>query len=171
MRRMMKTRNSSGFTYIALLTAIVVMGILLASAGKYWQNVVAREKEEELLFRGNQYRNAIERYATAIPGRTEYPQTIDDLLSDGRTAKGKRHLRQKYKDPMTGEDFEVVRDPAKSNRITGVHSTSAKEPLKQAGFPECCKDFEGKKSYRDWKFMYTAPQQTTAPGLRRAGGL
>lgn len=154
----MNRTSKSGFTYIALLTAITIMGILFASAGKYWQNVILREKEEELLFRGDQYRRAIERYVTALPGRLEYPQSIDDLLSDGRTAKGKRHLRQKYKDPITGEDFEVLRDPSKANRITGVYSKSGKEPLKKSQFDESNKDFEGKPTYSEWKFTYVKPK-------------
>lgn len=152
-------RNPHGFTYIALLTAVVIMGILLASTGKYWSSVAAREKEEELLFRGDQYRRAIERYVMAIPGRSQYPQSIDELLKDNRTAAGKRHLRQKYKDPITGEDFEVIRDLTKGNRIIGVYSSSGKIPFKQAGFPGELRDFDGKRSYSDWKFIYTAPPQ------------
>src|SRR5574341_712030 len=92
-------RNRRGFSYIALLAAIVIIGISLGAAGKYWSNVLLRDKEEELLFRGDQYRQAIERYYLAIPGKPEYPNSIDDLLTDNRTAAGKRHLRQKYKDP------------------------------------------------------------------------
>jgi type II secretory pathway pseudopilin PulG len=159
--RVMSTRtphSSSGFTYIALLVAIIIIGISLGTAGKYWQNVMMREKEEELLFRGGQYRFAIERYYLAIPGRYQLPQNIDDLLKDSRSAAGKRFLRQKYMDPITGEDFEVIRDLTKGNRITGVYSKSEKEPLRTTGFDEIYKEFEGKKKYNEWKFLYT-PQQ------------
>jgi len=152
-----------GFTYVALLAAIVIIGISLGAAGKYWQNVMMREKEEELLFRGEQYRLAIERYFTALPGRLQYPPDLDELLKDSRTATGKRHLRQKYKDPITGEDFEVIRDQTKGNRITGVYSKSDKEPLRTAGFDDPYKEFEGKKKYSEWKFLYT-PQQVP-PGM------
>src|SRR5512136_371706 len=84
-----------GFTYIALLAAIVIIGISLGAAGKYWQNILQREKEEELLFRGNQYVDAIRRYSTPVLGRGRYPSSIDDLFSDS----SKRYLRRKYKDP------------------------------------------------------------------------
>jgi len=144
-----------GFTYIALLAAIIIIGISLGAAGKYWQNVMMREKEKELLFRGGQYRLAIERYVLSIPGRLQYPPDIDELLKDSRSATGKRHLRQKYKDPITGEDFEVFKDMTKGNRITGVYSKSDKEPLKTSGFEERDKEFEGKKKYSEWKFVYT----------------
>ncbi len=128
------TRNSSGFAYVALLVAIIIIGISLGAAGKYWSSVMLREKEEELLFRGNEYRKAIDSYASVPGPRKEFPSSIDDLLKDNRSAAGRRHLRQKYKDPLTGEDFEEIKHPA-TKRIIGVRSTSDKESLKQANFP------------------------------------
>lgn len=161
--------RDSGFTYIALLAAIVIIGISLGAAGKYWSNVMQRDKEEELLFRGNQYRKAIESYSKALPGRVEYPQNIDDLLTDNRTAKGKRHLRQKFLDPITNEEFALFRNQLKGNRITGVFSSSDKEPLKQGGFELENKEFEGKKKYSDWKFM--GDPQPGQPGYTGVSGL
>jgi type II secretory pathway pseudopilin PulG len=164
-------RNSSGFTYIALLAAIVIIGITLGSAAKSWQNVAQREKEEELLFRGNQYRIAIESYYN-YQGRHQYPNTIDVLLKDERSINGKRHLRQQYKDPMTGEDFEVVRDMFHGDAIKGVFSKSDKTPLKQTGFPEELKDFEGKTRYSEWQFIKEPTAVTPAgmgPGRRSPG--
>ena len=161
-------RNSSGFAYIALLVAIIIIGISLGAAGKYWSNVMLREKEEELLFRGDQYRLAIERYVTAIPGKPDYPQSIDDLLKDSRTATGMRHLRKQYKDPISGEDFVEIRSTL-TRRLIGVYSPSEKEPLKQAGFPDIYSmqsitqpgfpvdgnNFSDKKKYSEWLFVST----------------
>lgn len=127
-------RHPPGFAYIALLVAIIIIGISLGAAGKYWSSVMLRDKEEELLFRGEQYRKAIDLYYFSIPGRREYPQSIDDLLKDPRSPTGKRYLRQKYKDPMTGEDFEEIKHIA-TKRIIGLRSTSNKECLKQVDFP------------------------------------
>lgn len=151
----------SGFTYVALLAAIVIIGIVLGQAGKYWQNVMLREKEEELLFRGEQYRNAIGRHFRT---RNVYPQSIDDLLKDPATSK--RLLRQKYPDPITGEDFELFRDQTKGNRITGVFSKSEEHPLRQSNFSEENKEFTGKDKYKEWKFIYE-PQAATAPTRTR----
>jgi type II secretory pathway pseudopilin PulG len=145
-------RNSPGFTYIALIAAVAIIGISLGAAGKYWQNVMLRDKEKELLFRGDQYRQAIERYYFAIPGRPQYPESIDNLITDNRTAAGRRHLRQKYKDPMTNEDFVEIRDQL-SRRITGVYSSSDKKPLKQDNFAEGYPEFAGKEKYSEWKFV------------------
>jgi type II secretory pathway pseudopilin PulG len=143
--------GNRGFAYLALLVAIIIIGISLGAATRYWSNVSLREKEKELLFRGDQYRSAIERYVKA---NSAFPQNIDDLLQDPKTAT-KRYLRQKYKDPISGEDFMEIRDPS-TNRINGVYSTSEKEPLKKANFPGQDRDFEGKTKYSEWQFVYVA---------------
>jgi type II secretory pathway pseudopilin PulG len=152
-------RIQSGFTYIGLLAILIIIGISLGAAGKYWQNVMLRDKEEELLFRGDQYKQAIERYYSAVPGKPQYPRRIEDLLQDGRTPVGKRHLRQKYKDPITGEDFfvmEVV--DAAGKHIIGVRSSSEKTPLKQSNFPDAYQDFSGKGKYSDCQFLAVIQQ-------------
>jgi len=162
-------RSSRGFTYIALLAVIAIIGISLGSAGKYWQNIMLRDKEEELLFRGDQYREAIERYYLAIPGRPQYPESIDNLLVDGRTPAGKRHLRQKYKDPITGEDFVEIREQL-SRRIIGVHSSSDKSPIKTANFSDRDSEFEGKGKYSEWNFVFVKKGQPVIPGHRQVPG-
>jgi type II secretory pathway pseudopilin PulG len=146
---------------------MVIIGISLGAAGKYWQNVVLRDKEEELLFRGDQYRQAIERYYFAVPGRPQYPKSIEDLLADSRTPSGKRHLRKKYQDPISGEDFEIITThtitagvpipapPGVVPGIIGVHSKSDREPLKKGNFPDQYPDFAGKGAYHDWRFVST----------------
>jgi type II secretory pathway pseudopilin PulG len=156
--------SNKGFTYMTLLVILTIVGIGLGAAGKYWSNVILRDKEEELLFRGDQYRQAIERYYLGRPGLLQYPQNIDELLQDNRTPANKRHLRQRYKDPMTNEDFVVIKDPL-TNRIMGVHSASDKEPHKKSGFPEVYKDFASKGTYSEWQFVSTIKlvQQPTLP--------
>ena len=69
---------------------------------------------------------------------------MDELLKDGRTSQGKLYLRQNHKEPFTREDFVDIQAPL-TNRITGVYTSSGKEPLKEANFPEQHKDFEGEK--------------------------
>ena len=81
---------------MALLAAIIIIGITMTAAGKSWRQVAQREKEEELLFRGNQYVIAIERFYLAMPNRRELPQSIDALLKDDRFPQARRHLRHAY---------------------------------------------------------------------------
>ncbi|OGW37683.1 MAG: hypothetical protein A2010_03540 [Nitrospirae bacterium GWD2_57_9] len=154
-------RTANGFTYVSLLAAIVVIGITLGSAGKSWQAISAREKEKELLFRGNQYREAIIKYRNAIPGIQRYPPSIEELLKDSRTVTGKRYLRRKFKDPISGEDFVEIRDVA-TRGIIGMHSPSEKEPLQKKNFPDPYREFEGKTKYSEWLFQ-ALPQQTLKP--------
>ena len=44
-------KKNSGFTYIAALMIVVVMGIMLGAAGQSWTMIMKREKEAELIFR------------------------------------------------------------------------------------------------------------------------
>jgi hypothetical protein len=79
-------------------------------------------------------------------------------------------LRKAYKDPITGDDWEYVRDPATA-RIKGVRSKSKAEPFKQHNFPPAVRHFEGVTSYYLWVFQYPnastpqiQPAQPTPPG-------
>jgi type II secretory pathway pseudopilin PulG len=95
---------------------------------------------------------AIERYYSALPGRQQYPQTIEKILKDERTPAGKRHLRRQYKDPITNDDFVPLIDQARK-LIVGVRSASDKEPLKKDNFPDPYQSFAGKTKYSEWLFI------------------
>src|ERR1700730_5398969 len=92
--------NSGGFTYIGLLIAVVVMGLALSAVGTVWRTQAQREREQELLFIGREFRTAIASYYGS--GAHQYPQSIDDLLEDKRWPEPRHHLRRLYVDPMTG---------------------------------------------------------------------
>ena len=64
----------SGFTYIGLLVAVAIIGIMLSAAGSLWSFTSKREKEAELLFIGHQFRDAIARYYAANGPR--YPREL-----------------------------------------------------------------------------------------------
>lgn len=161
-----KTRYNEqwGFTYIGVLGLVVVTGILLTSASTYWSTIVKREKEEELIFRGDTLRDAIASYYESAPqGRAKsYPSSLKDLLKDPRFPTLKRHVRKIYRDPMTKEgQWGLVLDSR--GGIKGVFSLSKEAPLKRAGFPKEYSHFQKAKSYRDWKFVYIPrphPSQT-----------
>ncbi len=143
-----------GFAYIGALVLVVVSGIALTTASAYWSTIVKREKEEELLFRGDRIRRAIQLYYDNSPnGRFAYPERLQDLLKDPRFIGVKRYIRKIYKDPMTHEgEWELILD--NKGHIKGVYSKSKDKPLKTGGFPQEYSDFEKARSYSDWKFVY-----------------
>ena len=61
---------------------------------------------------------------------------------------------------MTGEDWELVTDPAE--RIIGVRSTSELEPFRQDGFPKELEKLKGKSSYKEWEFVFEPPKKKSA---------
>lgn len=164
-------------TLFTVLFAIMVIGLMLGLTGQTWSQVMQREREEELFFRGDQYRRAIESYYTTSPGgQGAYPNSLEDLLQDPRSAQTKRHLRKLYLDPFTNEAFEVVgaggnvegaSDAGQAlGKIKGVRSTSSKTPFRQDGFPEEYITFQSAPSYSSWEFSYTPTKVLPQQGVK-----
>jgi type II secretory pathway pseudopilin PulG len=153
--RWLDFRRASGFTYMGLLILVSIMGIVLAAAGEVWHTAQKREKEQELLFVGNQFRLALSRYYKHTPGKAmRYPSRLEELLQDPRYPGIQRYLRKIYLDPMTrGVEWGLITGP--NGEIFGVHSLSEDAPLKNSNFRPADKDFEGKKKYSEWLFMYS----------------
>ena len=149
----MKTaaRPQGGFTYLGVLFAVALMGVLLAGLGEVWHTAVRRDKESELLFNGEQIRLALISYRDKSPGGSrEYPVRLEYLLKDPRFPFPMRHLRQLYRDPiMNSTDWGLVRE---GDRIVAVFSRSPAKPLKQAGFETGYEAFDKSLHYSDWKF-------------------
>src|ERR1035438_8599896 len=97
-----KKLNRNGFTYLLALVIIMIMGIMLGVMGQSWKTIVQRDREEELLFRGSQIRDAITRWYKPRPGQP--PPTplhdLKDLLEDPRSLTKIHYLRRLYTDPM-----------------------------------------------------------------------
>jgi len=157
-----------GFTYLTVLFLVAFMGLGLALAGEVWQTGVAREREGQLLYAGNQYRRAIERYY--LSGLNQYPRSLEDLLKDPRKPNTERYLRKLYPDPLTAKgEWGVVKGP--DGGIMGVYSLSDDKPIKVAGFPLVNRDFEGAAKYSDWKFVYSPQaQQAQVPAQGAPAG-
>ncbi|WP_034303820.1 type II secretion system protein [Herbaspirillum sp. RV1423] len=146
-------RNEEGFTYLAALFLVAILSASLAGTGVIWSMQQQREKERELLFIGNAFRNAIGTYYQKTPGTIKrYPNSLDDLLKDNRQLVTTRYLRKIYKDPFTGtEKWGLIRAP--DGGIMGISSLSANEPIKKY-FEQESADFIGTKKYSDWHFVY-----------------
>lgn len=163
-RRGINLRGTSGFSYLSVMAIIVIIGISLTAAGYQWKTMAKREKEKELLFRGDAIRTAILQYVNADPLK-RYPHSYEDLIKDPKSSKTVRYLRKLYKDPVTNDDWEIISDPARG--VVGVHSKSGEKPLKSSNFSVADRCFEGKTHYRDWLFLAQAPILT--PQIPPAG--
>ena len=146
-----------GFTFIGVLILTAVIGIGLAGLGRVWSVQAQRDREQELLFVGDQFRAAILSYSAATPaGKPRYPRDLEDLLDDRRHPVTRRHLRQLYPDPLTGKgDWETVRSP--DGGIVAVHSRHPGTPMKVGNFPRQFSVFETASTYRDWVFGAAPP--------------
>jgi type II secretory pathway pseudopilin PulG len=82
----------------ALLVAMAVMAVLMSVALPVWRHDAQREKEEELVWRAQQYVRAIRLFQRK---NQSFPTSIDMLVQG-------RYLRKKYKDPITNDDFVPI---------------------------------------------------------------
>ncbi|WP_419709771.1 type II secretion system protein [Pseudomonas sp. NFX224] len=146
-----RSASQGGFTYLGVLLLIMVMGMGLASAGELWATAARRDRERQLLWVGTQYAQALRSYYRSSPGLAQYPKELADLLQDERFPSAKHHLRQLYPDPISGDDWFLMR--GFDGRITGISSASTDKPLKQVDFPAQWSDFNGMASYKDWQFV------------------
>jgi type II secretory pathway pseudopilin PulG len=89
-----------GYAMAALLVALGVMAVAMTVALPTWRQMVQREKEDELIFRGQQYVRAISLFQRKYAA--SFPPNIDTLVTQ-------RFLRKKYKDPMTADgEFQIL---------------------------------------------------------------
>ena len=146
-------RFQAGFTYLGVLLAIALLSAALGKSVEVWHTERAREQERQLLFVGNQYRLAIERYYRNTPGSVkQFPPTLEALLEDERLPGVQRYLRRLYPDPVTGlSEWGLVKA---GGGIRGVHSLSADKPFKTSGFGREDIAFEGAERYSDWVFFF-----------------
>ena len=159
--------HQRGFVYIALLIGLAIIGVGLGAISEVWTQTRQREKEQELLFVGNQIRQAITRfYLLSPPAARRFPMTLDELVDDTRTPdKPQRHLRKVYTDPMGGSaDWGEVR--LAGGQLVGVYSQSQDAPFKVADFALRDKTFVDKAHYSDWVFRSALPAANPllAPG-------
>ena len=76
------------------MMAVFVLSLGFLIALPVWQTELQREKEEELIFRGKQYAEAVRIYVQKNPGR--FPSSLKELLD-------KKCIRRLYKDPFGPE--------------------------------------------------------------------
>ena len=88
-----RASREAGYNLVMLVVAITLLHIALAVALPVWTTTVRREREQEAIFRGLQYAEAIRVFQQRF-GR--YPTTLDELLE-----MEPRSIRQLWTDPLS----------------------------------------------------------------------
>jgi len=174
----------------ALLAMAAVMLIGLAAAAPSWRYVMQNDREQELLFRGGQIADAIQRYQKRNGGAL--PPSMEVLV------KG-RFLRKAYKDPMTkAGEWRLVRQgqavalgatggdrpgvTTTTTTTTTLPARTATGPSAVGGFlgvsstsqDKSLRLFNGRQRYDEWLFVAGQPRivgrRATPPGVPGAPG-
>ena len=94
-------RPDAGFSLAAMIFFLTAASIFIAVAVPSYQMQAKRQMEEELIFRGEEYARAIQKYRRKFG---VYPSSIDQLVSTNNL----RFVRRAYKDPVTGKEFRLI---------------------------------------------------------------
>ena len=169
----------------ALLVALAVMTLLSSVAMPTWRKLMQREREEELIFRGEQYARAVVLFQRKYGGGL--PPNVDVLVEQ-------RFLRRKYRDPMAADgEFQPLFQAALAQQpgqiVGGPGGRPAPGPqlppgqlpaepgVSPPGIPggagsalgprgglvgvmsktkgQAIKTYQGRNRYEEWQFVYT----------------
>ncbi|HSU82366.1 MAG TPA: hypothetical protein VLR69_08085, partial [Thermoanaerobaculia bacterium] len=85
--------GEAGYNMVMLIVALTVLNIMIAAMLPLMSTEIQREKEEELVFRGFQYAEAIRIFKLRFQ---RFPNKLEELIEIKP-----RCIRQLWKDPMT----------------------------------------------------------------------
>lgn len=94
-----RRKIEAGYTLLMVVFMVATMMILALAVTTNVATDGRREKEAEMVWRGEQYERAIGLYQRKF--NNKYPTKIEDLT---KQTNGVRFLRQAYKDPMNSAD-------------------------------------------------------------------
>lgn len=94
-RRARRSSRQGGYSLVILVMIFTTMSVLAAAALPAIEQTIRRNKEEELIFRGFQYAEAIRVFQRRY---SRYPVRLDELIQ-----VKPRCIRQLWKDPMTDD--------------------------------------------------------------------
>ena len=163
--------SEGGYNLVILAVLITVMNIAVAVALPVWSHAMQREREEELIFRGLQYAEAIRVFQNRF-GRL--PVRLEELIETEP-----RSIRQLWKDPITdSRDWGLVLmgqggaeispddsrprrdkgapgDPSGSVGTPGTGPNLPRGPIQgvySRSTEESIKVFLDRQQYNQWKF-------------------
>ena len=110
----------------ALLVGMSVAAVLMTAVMPVWKQMAKRERETELVFRGQQYVRAIGLFQKRS-GPGVLPPSVDVLVSG-------RFLRKKFRDPITNQDFDLLSPTQAAGQPGAPGQGSAQPPAGGRGF-------------------------------------
>ncbi len=178
--------GEKGYILTATIVMVVILSVSMAMLTEKWTYVMKREKENELLFRGQQYADAIRRFYLMhkrYPFKLEelvetYPRCIRRLyrepfskdgqwgiiylsdLASGKVYRKQKNAKNNKPQPVRiGEIYSVKTEPLMTGQIVGVYSKCKEVPYR---------DFMKGETYEDWKFI--APVTTRSKTIKLQKG-
>ncbi len=153
-----------GFVYVQLLFVLALTAAGLAALGERWTSAAQQERETELLFRGQAFAAALQRYQAATPAnQPTLPVQLAELLADERRPAVAHHLRRIYFDPFTGlADWRLLRDA--DGRICAVASRASTAARRRQGVPLVAGVDPERARVADWHFGVPC-RQRPSPGV------
>lgn len=170
-----------GYTLVAVAVIVTVLSVAVAMVLPAWSAQIQREREEELVFRGLQYAEAIRVFQRRF-GR--FPNSLSELIE-----VKPRSIRRMWADPLTegGAWQPILLIPPEQNPggqgsadgraeadnpdenvatgtpagpIVGVRTTNSK-----TGF----RTFFGQDAYSQWRFTYDLVSSGGGGGVQMGG--
>src|ERR1700746_3694130 len=159
-----KSRREGGYILLSVMLLVTLMMLVLTIELPRIAQQIKREKEEELIHRGNEYRSAIRKFFRKF-GR--YPLSIDQLENTNNI----RFLRKRYKDPFTGKDDWRLLHPGEV-QLNALNQTQAApgQPTGQSTSDIGQPTSFGTSGPASFASPTTSPT-SNAPGGIQAGGI
>ncbi|HEY3568673.1 MAG TPA: hypothetical protein VGP73_12130 [Thermoanaerobaculia bacterium] len=132
--------GEAGYNMVMLIVALTVLNIMVAAMMPLMSTEIQREKEEELIFRGFQYAEAIRIFKIRFQ---RLPNKLDELVE-----VKPRCIRQLWKDPMTkdgkwGLIFQGQGAPLNPQNPEGPQQPRPVDPQNPEGQPNDGRDDNG----------------------------
>ncbi len=123
-----KRHGEEGYLLVGLVVACFLVLLALAVAAPRVAKELERDRELESEHRALEYVRAIQLYYRK---NNSFPTTVEQMLGSGTTGSSiggigqVRYLRQKYKDPLTNDEFRLIHAGEAQTQVKGFFG----EPL------------------------------------------
>ena len=166
----MNLKSESGYTLISLIGMIAVSSIFMTVLAQSWHYRVTLDREQELIFRGESYKFAIELYKKKF---NKLPTKLSELT--------KYHMiRKLYTDPVLDDiDFELILQDGGGKKRESELSKSQQKSLRgnvpggssmgimgvvSLSDATALRPYNEKEKYNEWEFIAGEGGDKNQPG-------